>query len=95
MYINVRENRRGNYEWTIQRHWQHWAQNTEWSQTTQSSHNTDIEKMRNMHSTKKKKKKNKKKKKKKKKEGGGGGGGGGRVNRGVYHVAYYTASQHF
>ena len=21
----VRENRRGNQEWTIQRHWQHWA----------------------------------------------------------------------
>ena len=25
MYINVRENRRGNQEWTIQRHWQHWV----------------------------------------------------------------------
>jgi hypothetical protein len=49
MYIDVRENRRGNYEWTIPRHWQHWAQNTEWSQTKQNSHNTDIEKMRNMH----------------------------------------------
>jgi hypothetical protein len=23
--INVRENRRGNQEWTIQRHWQHWS----------------------------------------------------------------------
>ena len=23
--INVRENRRGNQKWTIQRHWQHWA----------------------------------------------------------------------
>ena len=23
--INVRENRRGNQEWTIQRHWQHWV----------------------------------------------------------------------
>jgi hypothetical protein len=23
--INVRENRRGNQEWTIQRHWQHFA----------------------------------------------------------------------
>ena len=23
--INVREHRRGNQEWTIQRHWQHWV----------------------------------------------------------------------
>jgi len=23
--INVKEDRRGNQEWTIQRHWQHWA----------------------------------------------------------------------
>jgi len=23
--IKVRENRKGNTEWTIQRHWQHWA----------------------------------------------------------------------
>ena len=23
-----RENRRGNEEWTIQRHWQHWAHKT-------------------------------------------------------------------
>jgi hypothetical protein len=27
--IIVRENRRGNQEWTIQRHWQHWAQDRE------------------------------------------------------------------
>ena len=27
--VNVRENRMGNNEWTIQRHWQHWAQDTE------------------------------------------------------------------
>jgi len=24
--INVRENRRGNRQWTIQRNWQHWTQ---------------------------------------------------------------------
>ena len=24
-YINVRENRRGNQEWTIQRYWQHFG----------------------------------------------------------------------
>ena len=27
--INVRENRSGNQEWTIQRHWQHWIQKTQ------------------------------------------------------------------
>ena len=27
--INVRENRRGNQKWTIQRHWQHWAHKTQ------------------------------------------------------------------
>ena len=27
--INVRENRRGNQEWTIQRHWQHWVHKTQ------------------------------------------------------------------
>ena len=27
--INVRENRRGNQEWTIQRHWQHWINKTQ------------------------------------------------------------------
>jgi hypothetical protein len=27
--INVRENRRGNQEWTIQRHWQHCVQRTQ------------------------------------------------------------------
>jgi cyanate permease len=29
MEINVRENRRGNQEWTIQRHWQHWVHKTQ------------------------------------------------------------------
>jgi hypothetical protein len=27
-YIYVRENRRGNQEWTIQRNWQHWEHKT-------------------------------------------------------------------
>jgi len=27
--VNVRENRRGNHEWTIKRHKQHWAQKSE------------------------------------------------------------------
>jgi hypothetical protein len=27
--LNVRENRRGNQEWTIQRNRQHWTQDTE------------------------------------------------------------------
>ena len=27
--INVRENQRGNQEWTIQRHWQHCVQRTQ------------------------------------------------------------------
>ena len=27
--INGRENRRGNRDWTIQRHWQHWVQKTQ------------------------------------------------------------------
>jgi len=27
--INVRENRRGSQEWTIQRNWQHWAHKTQ------------------------------------------------------------------
>ena len=26
---NVRENRRGNQEWTIQRNWQHWVHKTQ------------------------------------------------------------------
>ena len=28
-YVNVRENRRGNQEWTIQRNWQHWVHKTQ------------------------------------------------------------------
>jgi Flp pilus assembly protein TadB len=33
--INVRENRRGNQKWIIQRHWQHWAQDIERRQKKQ------------------------------------------------------------
>ena len=29
MPIKVRENLRGDPEWTVQRHWQHWARKTE------------------------------------------------------------------
>jgi hypothetical protein len=29
MQINVRENIRRNPEWTVQRHWQHWARTTQ------------------------------------------------------------------
>ena len=28
-FINVRENRRGNQQWTIQRNWQHWVHQTQ------------------------------------------------------------------
>jgi len=28
-YINVRESRRYSQEWTIQKHWQHWAHQTQ------------------------------------------------------------------
>ena len=27
--INVRENRKGNQEWTNQKHWQHWVHKTQ------------------------------------------------------------------
>jgi hypothetical protein len=41
--INVRETRRGNQDWRIQRHWQHWAHKTqdEDKQTNQKQNNTD------------------------------------------------------
>ena len=35
--IDVRKNRRGNQEWTIQRHWQHWAHKTQ----NEDKHNTE------------------------------------------------------
>ena len=31
--INVRENRRGNQEWTVQRNWQHWVHKTHKTKT--------------------------------------------------------------
>jgi hypothetical protein len=48
----ARENRRGNQEWTFERHRQHWAHETqdEDKQNTQTQHNT--EKMSNTDSTK-------------------------------------------
>ena len=47
--INARENRRGNKQWTIQRHWQHWVhktqdkdkQNQSTAQKTKKMSNTD------------------------------------------------------
>jgi len=38
--INVRENRRHNQEWIIQKHWQRWAQDTE-QRPTKQKHNTE------------------------------------------------------
>jgi len=38
---NIRENRRGNHEWTIQRHWQHWAQKTKINKTKTITHVLD------------------------------------------------------
>jgi hypothetical protein len=35
--INVRENRGGNQEWTIQRHWQHWVRKTQDKQTLEKT----------------------------------------------------------
>ena len=31
--INMRENQRGNQEWTIQRNWQHWVHKTKTNKT--------------------------------------------------------------
>ena len=36
--IDVRKNRSGNQEWTIQRNWQHWAHKTKTNKT--KKHNT-------------------------------------------------------
>jgi len=38
--VNVRENRKGNQQWTIQRHRQHWEQDTERRQPKEK-HNTE------------------------------------------------------
>ena len=40
IYLNIRENRRGNQEWTIQRHWQHWAHKTQEEDKQTQKHNT-------------------------------------------------------
>jgi len=32
--------RHGSQKWTIQRHWQNWAQDTEWSRTKQQQQKT-------------------------------------------------------
>jgi hypothetical protein len=39
-YRNVRENRRGKQEWTIQRHWQHWVHKTQEENEQSKKHNT-------------------------------------------------------
>jgi hypothetical protein len=38
--INVRENRRGKQEWTIQRNWQHWVHKTQDEVKQNKTHNT-------------------------------------------------------
>jgi hypothetical protein len=38
VFINVRENRKDNKEWTIQRHWQHWEQNQDKIKQTKAQH---------------------------------------------------------
>jgi hypothetical protein len=47
----VRENRRGNHEWTIQRHWQHWGQDTNQRQTKQLNTTQKIKNISNMDTT--------------------------------------------
>jgi hypothetical protein len=37
--INIRENRRGNKEWTIQRNWQHWVDKTQDEDEQSKRHN--------------------------------------------------------
>ena len=38
--IHVREHRRGKQEWTIQRHWQHWAHKTQNEDKLKKKHTT-------------------------------------------------------
>jgi len=38
-YINVKENRRGNQEWKIQRNWQHWVHKTQNDDKHKKTHN--------------------------------------------------------
>ena len=47
------KNRRGNQEWTVQRHRQHWAQDTQQKQTIQKNTTRKNKKMNNMIPTKK------------------------------------------
>ena len=53
--MNVRENRRDNQEWTIQRHWQHRAHKTQdkYNETQKHKNATQHRKMSNMDPTKK------------------------------------------
>ena len=52
MYIHVRENRRGNQEWTIQRHRQQLAHNTQNEDKQNKNLTQKIKKMSNMNLTK-------------------------------------------
>jgi hypothetical protein len=38
--INVKENRRDNQKWTIQRNWQHWVYKTQHENKQNKKHNT-------------------------------------------------------
>ena len=42
--INVKENRIGNQEWTIQIHWRHWAHKTQDKQNTKDNTENTTEK---------------------------------------------------
>jgi hypothetical protein len=44
-------NRRGNHEWTIQRPWQHWGQDTNQRQTKQLNTTQKIKTINNMDTT--------------------------------------------
>jgi hypothetical protein len=52
-YINVRETRRSNQEWIIQRHWQRWAHDTVRRQTKQKTQHRKLKKMSNNDHTQK------------------------------------------
>jgi len=41
LHIHVRENRKGNKEWTIQRNWQHWELMTQDEDKQNKKHNTE------------------------------------------------------
>ena len=40
LWINFRENQRGNQEWAIQRQWQHWVHKTQDEDKQNKKHNT-------------------------------------------------------